>query len=1021
MKFKKKILIPILGIIGAISFGVAGARILPDRNTATAQEVTLSWADVETEYCIGDSFTVAETMEMKVGEDTIVGKSPKFVTPTGKTYGSGEYVLSEVGAYTVSYFGTHAGKRVSASQTVNAYSYAWSFSENSNASYEQLTRYSASEAPMGINLDLADGDAFVSQKRLDISNLEQLDICKIFPAIRDYEKESGVVSTVTVKVVDAYNPDIFMEVYVWTAAGNIFYCGAGAYNQKLGGFESQKDTGKTLYQGLRYNFYQSERYQATTVYGKYCCYGATTQGFVKEGGMSFSLDLKNYKVLLTNKNGGTNNLVNDLASPELHGENIFTGFPSNEVYAVIQCYNYKASSINIQVESLLGFNGEELANTPIVDDIKPTVTLNAEKTNSAGVYVVKGQEYIIPTDVSVRDLNYYGDLLINVYYNYGTSEQTLIYTKDGKFTPTKDGRYTVEYKATDAYGNVGIETLDLMVVDGDKGITYTEQQINKLVLAQENVFPEIVAQGINKPVVSSITIVNPKGEVTTLDKGSYVPVYKGEYVVTYTFSDNVYTRTFSYKITAVDENAILQKFTPRLPAYFLKNAEYMFEGYEVQIVADNGLETVKTDISLSMDNGEYQTVDTNKVYKIDGTKLIKVKYSYQGREVRVEEREIIDVGYATNNREYVSYFQGDYTQSEAGNAGFLYTFDGAIATQKITYANLVSLMNFNLGFAIPNEKDNFQKISVVATDYSNDKNQLVISYEKVDGQVNYTVKQTENGKITVDACVKGVGIMSATRTITYSAGTLNDESGNSVKIVPFENDFAIVSMEIEGISGETVVEIRELNNQKMGKYYYEQAPLLTYQTVERGYRLGEQYTIRPAKLSHVANIALPTYIKLSVYLNGEPITDDNGLKLLEVAGNKEYTITFEKSGNYLISYTYFCISNPATGTLTDSKSVTLTVFDTEAPVITFDGVDENKVIKMSVGHTHTIRKYTITDNDTAKESIMSMVTVFDESGTSLHPFAEKVTFTKAGKYTVRVWAMDKDGNVGIAYYNILVE
>lgn len=1024
MKIKRKIIIPILGIIGAVSFAVVGESVLPTLNTATAQEVTLSWNNLETEYCIGDSFTIADTMEMKVGEETIVGKNPRFVTPTGKTYGSGEYVFSEAGEYTISYFGMYEGKTVSASQEVNAYSYAWSFSENSNANYEQLTRYSVSEAPMGINLDLAGDDAFVFQKRLDISNLEQIDICKIFPAIRDYKEQEGIVSTVTVKIVDAYNPDIFMEVYVWLAPRTIFYCGAGAYNQKLGGFESQKDTGKTLYQGLKWNFHQSDRYQATTVYGKYCCYGATTQAFVEEGGMSFALDLKNYKVLLTNKNGATNNLVNDLASPELHGENIFTGFPSNEVYAVIQCYNYKASSINIQVESLLGFKGEELANTPMVDNEKPIVSLNAEKTNSAGVYVVKGQEYTIPADVFVRDLNYYDDLSVNVYYNYGTVEQTLVYAKGGKFTPTQNGRYTVEYKATDAYGNVGIETLDLMVVDGQEGITYTEQKINKLVLAQENVFPNISAQGVNKTVTSSVVVVNPKGEETQLDNElSYVPVYKGEYTVIYTFKDNVYTRTYSYKITATDENAILQKSTPKLPAYFLKNAEYMFEEYEVEIVGDSGLQSVKTDISLSIDNDEYQAVDTAKVYKIDGTNLVKVKYTYQGKEVRVEERKIIDVGYETNNRQYISYFQGDYINAETDDAGFKYTFDGDFSTQSMTYANLVSLMNFNFGFSIPNEKDNFQKISIIITDYSNAKNQIIIAYEKVDDQVNYTLTQLENGKAVVDNCVEGLGIMAATRTITYSAETLTDESGNSVKIIPFENDLAIVSVKIEGMSQgtEAVVEIREVNNQKMGKYYYEQAPLLTYETVERGYQLGETYTIRPAKLTHIANIALPTCVKLSVYLNGETIIDDSGLNLYEVSANEEYTITFAESGNYVIFYTYFCISNSATGTLTGSTSVPLTVVDTQAPKITFDGVDENKVVKMSVGHTHTIRAYTITDNDTATEDLMYVVSVFDESGTTIVSFAEKVTFTKKGKYTVRVWAVDKDGNIGIAYYSILVE
>lgn len=1024
MKKKTKwIVTAVCAIAATVCLGFGGELSYED---SKADDYVLN--DIKSAYCIGETIIVGDQAEITVGDTSVAGANPKFVTPEGIVYGAGSYLLTVPGEYQLYYFGEYENKEISATQTVIVNEYSWAYPETSYAEYGQLTRQETisgqeDRVAEGIILDLAKGDTFTFAKKLNIAGVKELDVCQIYPDMRKETTDEASVATVTIKVVDSYDPSVFVEFYIWAEPNGTFYCGAGANHQLLGGLLERKETGSAFFEGAKWSFVQRERYSAIQ-YGKACAYhtNCNTDGFAEFGGMKFMMDLETNRVYLTNRMSGED-LVTDLDSEELYGDNLFKGFVSDEVYAVIQCQRYVAPSINLQIESILGFKGEDLQIESIADTKAPEVSLSVDKTDEGGVYVVKGQEYVIPTQVEVADFAYNGDMQINVYYNYGTSKQSLVYSKDGKFTPTKDGKYSVEYKATDIYGNSGVATLDLIVVDGEYGIDVEENKLDELVLLQENLLPQLTATGRNKAITREVYVKTPSGEKVLLgERLSYIPEEEGEYEIVYTFKDNVYTRVYSYKITAsLGENSFLQTKQPKLPVYFIKDASYAFEPLYVQTLGENGLEEKLTSIQIAVDSGEYQAVDSAQTVKIEGSGKVLVKYTYGDEVVGVYERDILDVQYSNKTgRDYASYFQGDYASVNKASVGFEYTFAGTKATEEMSYANLVSLANFKLAFTIAQEKDNFTKLSVILKEATNPYNCLTISYENTGKDVIYNVKEVYDGFEVVNETFRGLGVMSATRNFSYSAGAITNDNGNMVQITPFETDLSILTVQLDGISAESVIKINELNNQKFARNYREQGAMLTVELPNRYYKLNEIYHIKPAGLSSVANTTNPSDVTLTVTApNGEIAKDINGVVMQNVVANKAYDLPLLISGNYHFSYTYSYEIN--TGEKREQTPMLLTVTDTIAPVAYFVDLGSDDLLTVKIGHTHKIRDYVVTDNATKLEDMWIQVSVYSESGTMLSVNRTTYTFTKAGYYVMYLWCADADGNTATAYYNILVK
>ncbi len=69
-----------------------------------------------------------------------------------------------------------------------------------------------------------------------------------------------------------------------------------------------------------------------------------------------------------------------------------------------------------------------------------------------------GTEYSVPAATARDEYTGVAKVTTTVFYGYGEENPVTIGVKDGKFKPSKPGYYTIEYKATDGFGNVSVVT-----------------------------------------------------------------------------------------------------------------------------------------------------------------------------------------------------------------------------------------------------------------------------------------------------------------------------------------------------------------------------------------------------------------------------------------------------------------------------------------------------------------------------------------------------------------------------------
>lgn len=1015
----KKFLITIISALCLACVLLAGKLAVRLSNEKAGATTALLALDLDETYYLGDSLEIPETAQIEVGGESLVGNSAKLIMPDGVVYGSGTYTLNKAGTYSVIYYATKGTETVSASKSFVACGYNWE-SQNSEMSYGELKRGKGE----GVIVNLNDGDVFRLNTVKDISGIAELEVCKINPDIRPEKTGTPTAALVIVRVVDAYNPEVFVEFYLWAQSSSVFYVGCGANNQSLVGMERHSGGG-VKYEGELYKAHKMLRYATSAVYGQWINV-ETSQGLANYGGMSYIWNLGNNKVHFK----GGSRFVNDLDAPEIYGENIFSGFSSGYVYAEIQCYGYSKSSINIEIESLLGITGEDLMKSPAEDVTPPLVKVDTETTNEDGVYVVKGKKYSIPQNVTVNDFNYNGNLTKRVYYNYGSMEEVEIYLQDGAFIPTLAGRYTVEYKAIDTYGNEGVFLLPLNVVEAEDTITHAQDKLDELYVAQKVYLPAIEGTGVNKEVQVEISVTNPKEQTKILDDSrDYVVEYAGAHTITYTFRDNVYTKTFSYTVNAEDNGSALFNDTPKLPAYFIKGATYLFEDYMVYTAGTDGLTPSKATMQIAVNDGAFADVDVTQAYKVTASKNVRIKYVYNEQETDVLTIPVVDVGYA-GTRSYEKYFQGTYDRVTSNPLAITYFFDGAESEGSLTFVNTLSLAKFSFGFATAEGQDNFDSLTISLTDYANADNKISISYQNLAqaGQMVYSVKQWQNRQLIVDYSAEVETKMSAVSLSVFQKENriVNNVGANPVDIIPFENDLAIFTIDVSGIDGETRLDVKSINNQNISSRIKEQVPQLKYFGATGVYNVGDSFVIQPAIISSVFNVALKTDIKMSVH---SPIVGDeepriaratDGTWLQNVRGCDVYEVALTEAGTYRVIYNYSCQTKD--GVKSDEISFIISVVDNTAPTLNFEnGLNEQSLVKVKLNTIYHIPKYVMSDNDTAVEELKHGINVHDAIGIVVANNVETYVFRQAGYYTVRAWCLDTYGNMAVKYYKILVE
>ena len=681
------------------------------------------------------------------------------------------------------------------------------------------------------------------------------------------------------------------------------------------------------------------------------------------------------------------------------------------------------------------YNGEKVFSSEkfIVTDAEGNVDTNAPtiKVSGSSFTAILNQELSIKDDVEITDDTYYGNLKTAVYFNYGTQQESLVYCENGKFTPKVAGKYSVVYTATDGYGNVAQKVLAYTAKENlTTAITYTEpEKLTTLVACQEYELARVKGKGLtgNGIVNSEISITNPLGETESFKNkpAQFFPEILGEYTITYSFKDNVYNTSFSYTVLCEDtENAVLFRDSIALPHYFIKGASYSLDEYLAYKPTSAGVQGYATEIYVKADGvGEYSKVENPLEYTITAEETLQFKYVYEDKFI---ESAVIpvqtNVGYGTNEMNYLNYFVGDYASATAALDSFTFTFDGAQSTGTMDFINPLAFTSFNIAFKTLVGYGNFEKLEFILTDYKNAENANKVVFAKTEGGFTLCVNDGAAKTITSKAFIgESFGFW-----IDASQGcfgtNFTDDDGNSLKFAynPFDSYLCHLQIKMQGIAGESKIAISKLNNQGLQDGLVVQNPEISVTIFKGAVLVGDEVAIAPMNFNSVFYPILNKNGKVTVTdPNGRVLTAKDGTLLKDAVANCEYVVALTLPGTYLVKYTAEVEVNGILYKRTSNGA--LNTIDGVAPVVTFDnGANSTTVVEMKVGELHNVYAYKATDNLTDSKDLQVVMVVYNEQGYIVDVSETELAFGQTGTYKVVVLAVDEDGNTGSNSYTIVV-
>lgn len=175
--------------------------------------------------------------------------------------------------------------------------------------------------------------------------------------------------------------------------------------------------------------------------------------------------------------------------------------------------------------------------------------------------------------------------------------------------------------------------------------------------------------------------------------------------------------------------------------------------------------------------------------------------------------------------------------------------------------------------------------------------------------------------------------------------------------------------------------------------------------------MNDIYVLLPA---YVADVLSPNCnATMTVYTpSNEVAMDVYGLRLENVAVNREYTIRLSEYGQYKVKYTAIekdWFNNKRV------MQYTISVYDNIAPEI----VLKNVVTTGKVGEVYRLPTIEVTDNIAEDEDLTIRVYAYTPAGKLIY-IDGGIRFSSTGKYGFRVIALDGFGNAAYREFSVWV-
>lgn len=1030
----KKTKVTVLAAVMAVCLSLGGVFMAQSKARA---EGTWNEVVLETSYVSGDKITVPSRTLTIGGKE--YSADVKLILPDKTATSEKEVTLDMIGKYTVQYYVTVDGVTYSDNFTflVNERSYTYS-NEETTAVYGTGV-YAESPEATGLYVNLKEQDVLEFNRIINIPTVnEDISIVKYF--IAPSEIESADFSKITFTLTDAQDPSCYLRIVAQSSKPNTddgrggCYLLAGGSGQQLKGDQGGK-------------LHVNNEYGARSNQGSFFGYKVLGGKPASEGGglyleavdpSDLAIDLKFNPVTCEVK--ADNTVIIDTDSKIHFGgatDVKWTGFTSGNVKLSVKCESYNKSAAGFVLTSV---KDVDLSSDSCEDDVPPEVTVISDYAEDSMpiARAGAGEYYSIPNATAYDLVSGECEVKVSVYRDYGMESQSRVNVSGGKFETAYEGVYAIVYAAYDESGNKSEEkilyvTAKERVEDIDfsiSGLEETYEAGGKVVIP----VPTVTGGSGNKVVSAKVLFDNEEFTFGSDDlEWAFYPEKAGVWTLQYSATDYTeHTATKKYELNVVAatapsfrENAALPKIfiaglgnrLPALTAYDYTTGNLVTAVADVRVIDKSGTKTYKAgdvfvpEVENSGDEVEVTYIyDNGTTSAVQGPFKIPAVYAYEDGNLAVGNY-FYDIG--------ENAFEKNVTDHGV-------RFVAPKGEHSWTFANALVANGFSLSFGGVENACSYGKITVSVTDSVN-------SSEKID--VEFTCSETGKitfacGSVTDDATANkiaannGETIRSVTVGLSKNRLLINgyvydpDKYADGKEFKGFSSGMVYLTFTATGVEENSVYYVTEVNSYTITRARQDRSAPNISMTGDYGgyYSKGATYILYPAVSADV----LAPVVDFSVSVkdpDGNYAVSVDGVTLKDVDPTVAYSISLTKYGVYTVSYLSVENNaprqNPNTGVTYE-----INVCDDEAPTFT---VSKKMREKVKVGEAAELPKFTMSDNLTISENIISYAVIVNPNGRSIYVGNGSFKFDFVGRYKVMCYFVDEAGNTSVYTCTVDVE
>lgn len=995
----KKRIVKILALVLSLACLIGNTVLVAPSALATGNsfDSPFSW-NLQEQYCRLD--TIQNVVTAQIGE-RMLDVDVYLTYPGGKTVKSQSFLLDEAGLYTVKATAVHDDQVYTEEKQFLVYTAMFEVEGGSavyrNHPYTDITgEANAVSGVNGLLVTIPEGSKLTVTAPLDISERSFSEALLKFYVV---SAEKGVkdFSFLRFTFTEMANPNNKLTVTCLNkpnganVRGDMSWWQAGATGQNQVGY--QNDIGQD-------KVWVNSVWGSAGISSWHMTPWPDDSAIITDGiGIWLDENLKVYA-------GRAQNYVCDLDDPKFH-VNLWEGFSTDLVTLTIEAEQYTGDNpAQLLITEMMGADLQALS---VYDTTAPVITLDcAPYEETALPNACVGKPYPIFAANAYDPEMSHTDVDVAVYGGMYSDTRYLVDSKTGSFTPDLPGTYTIQYTATDAWGNSSQKLAYVYAreAQGDLSINLPEQGTTGKV-GQKLTFSDVDITGnFGEPQVD----IQVKFGEEWIDSpnGSFVPTKEGTYQVNYTVTDYIGQQLQqSYDIQVEKTDVAVFDDLPAVNRYMMLDMpNYVPVATAYNYVTEDGARMVP--VTYVEDASGVHEVAGRKFTPAAGSKEVSVWWeSTINGKTAATQKLTIPVISVKNGQDYLMNQFFVCENAEASTTENCLLLNPSAEGASAAWATPLLAEGFSLIFSA----DKIKTCTVLLEDYENPAQKLEI------------VIQTSTGLAVINGTRNYPLVKSGVNFIMSFDPLRNTLSDGSTSLVPLDENGNIFSgfgsgklyltMFFEGLEDGAAAKVMSINAHNLNDRTFDMLKPGVSVLGETGgfYTVGDKVTVHKGVTADVISPYCTFYVNV-MDPDGEIVTNTDGERMEEIYPDRNYTVELTKNGAYVVQF----YSEDADGNKEKNISYTLNVLDLVPPVMSAPAAEIPETA--NVGDKLKVPEVKAVDAVDGELEVMTYVIRPDKRIQTVT--TGTVEFEMVGMYVIKYYAFDTTGNSQILEYTVFV-